>query len=45
MPRPANKNYTKDNFKLATIHSKQIRMQHVQKLKTLNLENTVYGTL
>ena len=29
--RPTNKNYTQDNLKLATIHTRQIRIQHVQK--------------
>jgi len=27
-------NYTQDNLKLATIHVRQIRIQHVQKVKT-----------
>jgi len=28
--RPTNNNYTEDNLKLATIHLRQIRIQHVQ---------------
>jgi len=31
--RPTHKNYTQDNLKLATIHTRQIRIQHVQKVK------------
>jgi len=31
---PTNNNYTQDNLKLATIHTRQIRIQHVQKVKT-----------
>jgi len=33
--RPTNNNYTQDNLKLATIHTRKIRiLQHVQKVKT-----------
>jgi len=32
--RSTNNNYTQDNLKLATIHSRQIRIQHEQKVKT-----------
>jgi len=32
--RPTNNNYTQDNLKLATIHIRQIRKQHIQKVKT-----------
>ena len=33
--RPTNDNHTQDNLKLATIHTRQIRiLQHVQKVKT-----------
>jgi len=32
--RPTNNNYTQDNLKLATIYTRQIRIQHVQKVKT-----------
>jgi len=32
--RPTNNNYTQDNLKLATVHARQIRIQHVQKVKT-----------
>ena len=31
---PTNNNYTQDNLKLGTIHERQIRIQHVQKVKT-----------
>ena len=34
--RPTNNNYTQDNLKLATIHTRKIRIQHVQKVKTPN---------
>jgi len=36
-----NSNYTKDNLKLATIHARQIRIQHVQNVKTPKQEITV----
>ena len=32
--RPTNNNYTQHNLKLATVHRRQIRKQHVQKVKT-----------
>ena len=32
--RSTNNNYTQDNLKLATKHTRQIRMQHVRKVKT-----------
>ena len=32
--RPTNNNYAQDNLKLVTIHTRQIRIQHVQKVKT-----------
>jgi len=32
--RPTNNNYTQDNLGLATKHTRQIRIQHVQKVKT-----------
>ena len=32
--RPINNNYTQPNLKLATKHTRQIRIQHVQKVKT-----------
>jgi len=41
-----NNNYTKDNLKLATIHTRQIRiLQHVQKVKTPKQDSTVYSFL
>ena len=40
-----NNNYTQDNLKLATIHKRQIRIQHVQKVKTPKQESTVYSFL
>jgi len=41
-----NNNYTKDNLKLATKHTKQIRiLQHVQKVKTPTQDSTVYSFL
>ena len=33
--RPTNNNYTQDNLKIATIHTRQIRIQHVQKVKNI----------
>jgi len=32
-----NNNYTQDNLKLATIHARQIRIQHVQKVKCCSI--------
>jgi len=32
--RSTNNNYTKDNLKLATKRTRQIRIQHAQKVKT-----------
>ena len=44
--RPTNNNYTQDNLKLATIHTRQIRiLQHVQKVKTPKQDSTVYSFL
>ena len=43
--RPTNNNYTQGNFKLATIHARQIRIQHVQKVKTPKQETSVYCNL
>jgi len=40
-----NNNYTQDNLKLATIHARQITIQHVQKVKTPKQESTVYRFL
>ena len=37
--------YTQDNIKLATIHTRQIRMQHVQKVKTPQQDSAVYSFL
>jgi len=38
--------YTQDNLKLATIHTIQIRiLQHVQKVKTLKQDSTVYSLM
>ena len=31
---PANNNYTQGNLKLVTMHTRQIRIQHVQKVET-----------
>ena len=43
-PRPTNNtqgqpttNYTRDKLKLATTHTRQIRIQHVKKVKTPNM--------
>ena len=41
--RPTNKNYTQDNLKLTTKHTRQIRIQHVQKVKTPMQESTAYS--
>ena len=42
--RSTNNNYTKDNLKLATKHTRQIRiLQHVQKVKTPKQDSTVYS--
>ena len=43
--QPTNNNYTQDNLKLATIHTRQIRIQHVQKVKTPKQESTVFSLL
>jgi len=44
--RPTNNTYTKDNLKLATIHTRQIRiLQHAQKVKKSKQESTVYSFL
>ena len=44
--RSTNNNYTKDNLKLATKHTRQFRiLQHVQKVKTPKQESTVYCNL
>ena len=41
-----NNNYTQDNLKLSTIHTRQIRiLQHVQKVKTPQQDSTVYSFL
>ena len=40
-----NNNYTQDNLKLATIHARQITIQHVQKVKTPKQDNTVFSLL
>ena len=37
--------YTQDNLKLATIHTRQIRIQHVQKVQTPKQDSTVYSFL
>ena len=39
-----NNNYTQDNLKLATKHTRQIRI-HVQKIKTPKQDSTVYNFL
>ena len=44
--RSTNNNYTKDNLKVATKHTRQDRiLQHVQKVKTPKQESTVYSFL
>jgi len=43
--QPTNNNYTQDNLKLTTIHTRQIRTQRVQKVKTPKKESTVYSFL
>ena len=44
--RSTNNNYTKDNLKLATKYTRQIRiLQYVQKLKTPKQDSTVYSFL
>jgi len=40
-----NNNYTQDSLKLATIHETEIRIQHVQNVKTPKQESTVYSFL
>jgi len=40
--RRTNNNYPKDNLKLAKKHTRQIRIQHVQNVKTPKQESTVY---
>jgi len=41
--RSNNNNYEKDNLKLATKHPREIRIQHVQKVKTPKQESPVYS--
>jgi len=42
--RPTNNNYTQDNLKLATKHTRQNRiLQHVQKVKTPKQDSTEYS--
>ena len=36
--RPTNNKYTQHNLKLATIHTRQIRIEHVQKVKRKNFQ-------
>jgi len=43
--RSTNNKYPKDNLKLTTKHTIQIRIQHVQKVKTLKQESSVYSFL
>ena len=43
--RPTKNNYTQDSLKLATIHARQITIQHVQKVKTPKPDSTVYSLL
>ena len=43
--RPTNNNYTQDKLKLATIHARQIIIQHVQQVKTPKQESTVFSFL
>jgi len=43
--RSTNNNYPKDNLKLATKHTRQIRTQHVQKVNTPKQHSTVYSLL
>jgi len=44
--RPTNNNYTQDNLKLATIHTRQIRiLQHVGKLDGVSNEWRCHGGL
>jgi len=44
--RSTSNNYTQDNLKLATKHTRQIRiLQHVQKVETPKQESTVYSFL
>jgi len=40
-----NNNYTQDSLKLATIHTIQITIQHVQKVKTPKQDSTVFSLL
>ena len=35
--RPTNNSYIQDNLNLATIHARQIRIQHVQKVKKIQV--------
>ena len=42
--RSTNNNYTQDNLKLATIHARQIGIQHVQKVKTPKQESNGSST-
>ena len=43
--RSTNNNFTEDNLKLATNHPRQVRIQHVQKIKTPKQDSTVYSFL
>ena len=44
--RSVNNNYTKDNLKLVTKHTRKIIiLQHVQKVKTHKQNSTVYISL
>jgi len=44
--RPTNNNYTKDNLKLATKHTRLIRiLQHVQNVRTPKQESKVWYTV
>jgi len=43
--RSTNNNYTKENLKLATKHTRKVRILHVQKVKTSKQESTVYSFL
>ena len=40
--RSTNNNYTEDYLKLATNHPRQVRIQHVQKVKTPKQEICVF---
>jgi len=43
--RSTNNNYTEDNLKLAINHLRQVRIQHVQTVKTPKQDSTVYSFL